>query len=75
MDGLGWLITKRARLMRAYGWSPDYVRKGITGAQGWVWYNWALENEASVWGVWLERTTPGYVKQEYQKRLKALRKE
>lgn len=45
------------------------MRKGITGAKGWVYYNWAVENEATVWGSRKERKSPGYVKQEYLKRL------
>jgi len=55
--------------MKAYGWTPDFVRKGITGAQGWVYANWALENESSVWGGGLERKSDGYLKQEWKKRV------
>ena len=58
--------------MKTYGWTQDYVRKGLTGAQGWAFYNWALESEsrnAGVWGAVLDRKSPGYVKQEMQRML------
>lgn len=61
--------------MKSFGWSEDYVRKGITGAKGWVFYNWAIENEASIWGDRLERKTDGYVKQEKKKILEQLTKQ
>lgn len=62
-------MEKRCRLMRSYGWKPDFVRKGITGAQGWVYYNWALENEANVWGAGVRVKGAGYVKQETERKL------
>lgn len=58
--------------MKSYGWSPDFVRRRLIGAQGWAYYNWALENEATVWGNGVERTTDGYIAQEI-KRIKAKR--
>ena len=65
-------MEKRCRLAKAYGWSDDYIRKGITGATGWIYNNWARENENSVWGSSEVRISPGYVKQEYQKRFDEL---
>lgn len=56
--------------MRSYQWKPDFVRYEITGAEGWVYYNWALENESSVWGSGLEKKSPGYLKQEINRLLK-----
>lgn len=50
--------------MKSYGWTEDYVKFGITGARGWVFYNWAKENESSVWGSGLVQTSKGYVAQE-----------
>lgn len=50
--------------MAAYGWTPEYVRSGITGAQGWAYYFWALENEMTIWGAAHERRGDGYVAQE-----------
>lgn len=50
--------------MATFGWSADYVRKGIPGAQGWVYYNWAVQNEATVWGTGREQKSDGYVRQE-----------
>jgi hypothetical protein len=50
--------------MKVFGWTEDYCRKGITGARGWVWYNWALENEATLFGRLVERTSKGYIGQE-----------
>lgn len=47
--------------MKEYGWTPDFVRKGITGVQGWVYYFWAVESES------LEKSTTGYVKREWLK--------
>ena len=63
-DGLGWLIEKTAMLMKTYGWSEDYVMDELDGAKGWVWLNWARENEASVWGAGLKIKGDGYVAQE-----------
>ncbi len=56
--------------MRTYGWSLRHVRLEMTGAQGWVWYNWALENEATAMGPAYKRTTDGYIRQERDKHLK-----
>ncbi len=53
--------------MKAYGWSADYVRKGLPGAQGWVYANWALEHEMTVWGALVERKCKGYIQQELDK--------
>lgn len=53
----------------ACGFTAEYVRKRLPGAQGWVYYYWALENEASVFGTGLERKSDGYVKQEMKRRL------
>ena len=39
----------------------------MTGAQGWVYYNWSMENEANFWGSKLKRTTPGYIAQEIER--------
>ena len=63
-DGWGWMVDKRCRLMRIYGHDEDYWRKGITGARAWVLYSWALENEATIWGNTLRRSTDCYIAQE-----------
>jgi hypothetical protein len=60
-------VEKQCLLMKTFGWTPDYVMEEITGAQGWVYRNWALENEATMWGESLVRRTPGYVRQEMEK--------
>jgi hypothetical protein len=65
-------VEKRARLMKAYGWSEKRVAEKLDGAQGWVWFNWALENEASVWGSGIERKGDGYVKQETKRILERM---
>jgi hypothetical protein len=51
-------------LAKTYGWTDDYIRKGITGAKGWVYANWARENEMTVFGAIEERKSDGYVAQE-----------
>jgi hypothetical protein len=51
-------------LMHFYHWDEDYVRLKMTSAKSWVYYNFALENQMSVWGAAFERKTDGYVKQE-----------
>ncbi len=53
--------------MKTFGWSEQKVRTGITSAQGWVWYSWALENEMTMFGAAYELKTPGYIKQEADK--------
>jgi hypothetical protein len=58
--------------MKAYGWSEKRVAEKLDGAQGWVWFNWALENEASVWGSGIERKGDGYVKQETKRILERM---
>lgn len=50
--------------MKSYGWSETYVSEELTGAQGWVFFNWAVENESSVWGSSIERKGDGYIAQE-----------
>ena len=56
--------------MKTYGYTGDFIDWELDGAQGWAESNWARENEASVWGDRLEKQTPGYVKQEYNKLMK-----
>ena len=46
----------------------------MNGAQGWVYFNYAKENEATIWGNTLERVGEGYVEQEYKKILSRKRK-
>lgn len=58
--------------MRSYGWSADYVADELDGAQGWVYANWARENEASVWGSGIERVGDGYVRQETKRILESM---
>ena len=43
----------------------QHCRRGMSGAEGWVWYNCARQNKATVWGTGGVTTTPGYVKQEW----------
>jgi len=59
--------------MATFGWSRDHVMFEVPGAEGWVWYNWATENEATVWGQELERRSPGYVKREKERLLRQWR--
>lgn len=58
--------------MKSFGWSSDYVRKRITGAQGWAHYFWAIQNESSMFGGNLE-LSGGFVAQEIE-RIKLLKK-
>lgn len=53
--------------MATYKWTPDFIDWELDGAQGWAYANWAVENENSVWGSGVERKSPGYVKQEFNK--------
>lgn len=50
--------------MHCYGWSPDFVRFGITSAQGWCYYDWAVCNQMTAFGPTHERRTDGYVATE-----------
>ena len=50
--------------MKTFGWTHEHCRKGMTSAEGWVWFYWALENEATLFGSSLERKGRGYVDQE-----------
>ena len=50
--------------MRTFGWSYEFVRFGITAAQGWAWHNWAMANEVTMMGPVYKMVTDGYVKQE-----------
>jgi len=51
-------------LMKAFGWSEEHCRKRIPGGRAWVWYYWALENEATMFGKLVERTSKGYIGME-----------
>ena len=52
--------------MATFKMTEEHVTEELTGAQGWMLYVWAVENEARMWGGSLRRTSPGYVKQEMQ---------
>jgi hypothetical protein len=41
--------------MSFFGWSEDYVKRA-NGAQMWVWYDYAKENQAGLWGNNLVRS-------------------
>lgn len=43
----------------------------LTSAQGWAWYNYALENELTVLGPLAVRAEQGYIGQERDKILQA----
>jgi len=47
--------------MKVFGWSEHHCRCGIPGHRGWIWYYWALENEATVFGKLMERRGKGYI--------------
>ncbi len=55
--------------MQTFGWSEQHVCEEITGAQGWAYYTWAVENRAILFGSEIQRASLGYVAQEI-KRLK-----
>lgn len=56
--------------MMAYGWTADYVRFELSGAQGWAYLAYAKEHMATVWGSGYSRSSPGYIKQEIERLLK-----
>lgn len=45
----------------------------MTGMKGWVYYNWSLENETSLFGGGVRRRTKGYVAQEIDRILNGTR--
>jgi len=49
-DGLSWIVNKVGLLASHYGWSLEYVLDELDGAQGWVWYNFAIEHENKLHG-------------------------
>ena len=59
--------------MKTFGWSEYFVLKRLDGARGWVYANWARENDAGFFGTNEERKTDGYIKAEI-KRIKANQK-
>jgi hypothetical protein len=59
--------------MQAFGWNPEYIRKGITGAQGWAYYAWATAQESAKWMQPPSEPKNGYVSQEIE-RIKNVRR-
>jgi hypothetical protein len=53
--------------MAEYGWSPAFVRRGITSAQSWIFYFWAIKNKSSFWGGNLVMTKDPFVAAEIKK--------
>lgn len=45
----------------------EFVQFDLTSSQGWAFYNWAVENEMTAFGVAVERDGDGYVAQERKK--------
>ena len=70
-DGIGWLLAKRCYLMKQYGWSPGFVRTGLTSAQGWAYLAAAREMELTMFGAVWRLKGDGYIGQE-RKRLLAM---
>ena len=49
--------------MATYGWSRKHCRH-MFSAEGWVWFCWAKENEATMMGRLWQRAGKGYAAQE-----------
>lgn len=61
--------------MSEFGWSYKHVRLELSGAQGWAWYNWAIEQkEVPLCQRAYERVGDGYIRQETKKILARKRK-
>lgn len=58
--------------MATFHWSEEHVCEEISGAVGWAYYSWAIQNRAVMFGSSLEMSSTGYVGAEV-KRLKALK--
>lgn len=58
--------------MATFHWSEEHVSEVINGAQGWVYYSWAVLNRATVFGTGLEMSSPGYIAKE-RERLKSIK--
>lgn len=67
------MLQKRFTLMKTFGMNEFAAKWGQSGAKAWAMYCWAVENEASIWGTGLVRSTDGYVAQEV-KAIKARKK-
>ena len=63
------MLEKQCLLMKAYGWTPEFCDFEITGAEGWSYWAWARQNEATIWGSHIE-PVEGYVAQEIKRRKK-----
>jgi len=57
--------------MKTFHWSYQHVRLELPGAQGWVWYAWAMQSEQGGFGPAYKAISDGYVRQEV-KRLMAM---
>lgn len=44
----------------------QHCRRGMSGAEGWVWYNWARQNDVGAFGTNEVPTSPGYLKREIE---------
>lgn len=56
--------------MKTYGWSKDYCLDEIDGAESWAWYNFAVENEAQIWGTGVKIKGDGYIARERKRLMK-----
>ena len=59
--------------MKSFGWSADFVRKRITGAQGWAYYAWSTAEACGGYMNSLPVPEHGYASQE-KERIKRLKK-
>lgn len=53
--------------MKNFGKDERYWMWGINGMKSWAYYCWAVENENTVWGKGIVRSTDGYLKQEIER--------
>ena len=60
--------------MKTFHWTKDYCEDEIDYSEAVVWFNWAVSNEASVWGTGLVIDGLGYIGQERQ-RIKQFKKQ
>lgn len=53
--------------MMTFGWAEEFIGDELDMVKGWMFYNWALANEANRYGSGLEIVGKGYIQKEKQR--------
>ena len=72
--GLGWLAEYVCRLVKTYGFTRTYVMDELAMIEGWMWYAFAIEDDAMNKFGGIRPVSQTYLEQESEKLISQAKK-